>query len=98
MLHSLMFYLYSNLPLSWGVRSYLARFACPDNEPLHFHHDGCPACDQLMDYGPAGGDWGALTSGDNAGFVIDMYDDVIEDHHFTEPIDCYSGVCDCVDK
>lgn len=18
--------------------------ACPDNEPLHFHHDGCPAC------------------------------------------------------
>lgn len=19
--------------------------ACPDGEPLHFHHDGCPACD-----------------------------------------------------
>lgn len=18
---------------------------CPHNEPLHFHHDGCPACD-----------------------------------------------------
>lgn len=18
---------------------------CPDGEPLHFHHDGCPACD-----------------------------------------------------
>lgn len=17
---------------------------CPDNEPLHYHHDGCPAC------------------------------------------------------
>ena len=75
MLHSLMFYLYSNLPLSWGVRSYLARFACPDNEPLHFHHDGCPCCDEPIDY---------------------RYS--IENHHFTEPIDCYSGVCDCVDK
>jgi len=19
---------------------------CPDNEPLHYHHDGCPACYQ----------------------------------------------------
>jgi hypothetical protein len=18
---------------------------CPDNEPLHYHHDGCPCCD-----------------------------------------------------
>ena len=84
MLHSILLYLYSNLPLPSGVRSYLERFVYPD--------------DQLMNYGPAGGNWGALTSGDNAGFVIDMYDDVIEDHHFTEPIDCYSGVCDCVDK
>ncbi len=82
MLHSLMFYLYSNLPLSWGLRSYLARFGCPDNEPLHFHHDGCPCCYRPMDYD----------------YIIDCYSDVIEDHHFTEPIDCYSGVCDCVDK
>ena len=83
MLHSLMFYLYSNLPLSWGVRSYLARFACPDNEPLHFHHDGCPVCD-----------------GYNADQMADIYDSITSDqwHHFTEPIDCYSGVCDCVDK
>lgn len=22
-----------------------ARICCPDHEPLHFHHDGCPACD-----------------------------------------------------
>ena len=25
---------------------------CPDNEPLHYHHDGCPACaafEKLMD-------------------------------------------------
>ena len=21
------------------------RASCPDNEPLHNHHDGCPACD-----------------------------------------------------
>lgn len=21
------------------------RVICPHNEPLHFHHDGCPACD-----------------------------------------------------
>jgi hypothetical protein len=20
---------------------------CPHDEPLHFHHDGCPACDYL---------------------------------------------------
>lgn len=20
---------------------------CPDDEPLHYHHDGCPACDVL---------------------------------------------------
>lgn len=20
---------------------------CPDHEPLHFHHDGCPSCDAL---------------------------------------------------
>lgn len=20
---------------------------CPDNEPLHYHHDGCPRCYQL---------------------------------------------------
>jgi len=45
MLHSLMFYLYCNIPLSWKYRSYIASFACPDNEPLHFHHDGCPQCD-----------------------------------------------------
>ena len=77
MLHSLLLYLYSNLPSSWGVRSYLARFACPDNDPLHFHHDGCPSCEYggFMDYGPAGGNWGALTSNDDDGYVIDMYDD-----------------------
>ena len=85
MLHSLLLYLYSNLPLSWGVRSYLARFACPDNEPLHFHHDGCPACDQHMDYGHSGGKWGPVKCSG------------IEDHHFTNENDCYSGVCDCVD-
>ena len=22
-----------------------AKYHCPHNEPLHFHHDGCPACD-----------------------------------------------------
>ena len=22
-----------------------ARTSCPDNEPLHNHHDGCPSCD-----------------------------------------------------
>jgi hypothetical protein len=22
-----------------------AAVACPDGEPLHFHHDGCPMCD-----------------------------------------------------
>lgn len=21
------------------------QIVCPYNEPLHFHHDGCPACD-----------------------------------------------------
>jgi hypothetical protein len=21
---------------------------CPDGEPLHYHHDGCPACNKLM--------------------------------------------------
>lgn len=76
MLHSLLLYLYSNLPLSWGVRSYLARFACPDNEPLHFHHDGCPSCEYggFMNYGPAS-NLGDLTSNDNDGYFIDMYDD-----------------------
>jgi len=24
--------------------------ACPHGEPLHFHHDGCPACYQDADY------------------------------------------------
>lgn len=23
-----------------------ARIICPYHEPLHFHHDGCPACAQ----------------------------------------------------
>lgn len=23
-----------------------AKIICPHGEPLHFHHDGCPACDQ----------------------------------------------------
>jgi hypothetical protein len=22
---------------------------CPDHEPLHYHHDGCPACDAGID-------------------------------------------------
>ena len=21
------------------------RIICPEGEPMHFHHDGCPACD-----------------------------------------------------
>ena len=23
----------------------LATSACPSDDPLHFHHDGCPSCD-----------------------------------------------------
>jgi hypothetical protein len=23
-----------------------SRIVCPHNDPLHFHHDGCPSCEQ----------------------------------------------------
>jgi len=29
-------------PFPYG---FWASLACPDKEPLHFHHDGCPHCD-----------------------------------------------------
>jgi len=29
----------------YKCRKIHAKYHCPDNEPLHFHHDGCPACD-----------------------------------------------------
>lgn len=28
-------------------------FACPENDPLHFHHDGCPSCETRWKDGPA---------------------------------------------
>ena len=86
MLHSLMFYLYSNLPLSWGFKSYLACFACPDNEPLHFHHDGCPVCD-------------GYTADQMADIYNDIMFGK-ESPRFTNVCtsDCYLGLCDCVDE
>jgi len=47
MLNNILLFLYINLPLPFRYRSYLAKIACPDDEPLHFSHDGCPCCDSL---------------------------------------------------
>jgi len=27
-----------------------AILACPGNEPLHFHHDGCPVCSPFPNF------------------------------------------------
>lgn len=80
MLHSILLYLYSNLPLPSVVRSYLERFVYPD--------------DQLMNYGPAGGNWGSHDFIDENDF-----DDISSEdyHHFTDENACYSGTCDCLD-
>jgi len=42
---SFIIWLYGKVSFRYG--KYLAKLACPDNEPLHFHHDGCPVCDDL---------------------------------------------------
>jgi len=47
MLDNILFWLYVNLPFSWRYRSYLSKIACPDNDRLHFHHDGCTSCSDL---------------------------------------------------
>lgn len=31
---------------SWSAEDMKAMLACPQDGPLHYHHDGCPACDQ----------------------------------------------------
>jgi hypothetical protein len=47
MFSKILFWLYVNLPIRWRYRSYFAEIDCPDNEPLHFHHDGCPCCEGM---------------------------------------------------
>ena len=51
MFNNILFWLYVNLPQYWGWvrrhRSKLAMIDCPDSDPLHFHHDGCPSCTSI---------------------------------------------------
>jgi hypothetical protein len=51
MFNNILYWLYVNLPQYWGWvrrhRSKLAMIDCPYNEPLHFHHDGCPSCTSM---------------------------------------------------
>ena len=35
-----------NRPASDGECCTCGWILCPHNEPLHYHHDGCPACTQ----------------------------------------------------
>jgi len=39
-----------------GECSECGRIVCPHGEPLHFHHDGCPACAELSEVPSLGGD------------------------------------------
>ena len=47
MIDNLLYRLYCMLHFKYG--KHLAIIACPENEPLHFHHDGCPACEYYED-------------------------------------------------
>ena len=34
--------IYTRIPSRYGM--YIAQYQCRFSEPLHYHHDGCPAC------------------------------------------------------
>jgi hypothetical protein len=78
--------IYCKIRFKYG--KHLAIIACPGNEPLHFHHDGCPACEYYEDMEE-------LAKEGEGGVPCKMPDDIILD--LAKTLELVATHCNCND-
>ena len=85
-IEGILYRVYCKIRFKYG--KHLAIIACPGNEPLHFHHDGCPACEYYEDMEE-------LAKEGEGGVPCKMPDDIILD--LAKTLELVATHCNCND-